>query len=132
MRPESQGLLVTARDVARYVISDTAGVAFEGSVSGQRLRQSVLYSFMVIGEALSRLRRRDEDLARTIADIHEVVAMRNVLIHGYDVTDYDIVWRAIKEKLPVLVLQVEGTDDAQRSARRAAQTAQELDQLLGR
>jgi uncharacterized protein with HEPN domain len=33
--------------------------------------------------------------------------MRNVLIHGYDITDFAIVWRAIKEKLPALVLQID-------------------------
>ena len=107
MRPESVSLLVDIRDAARYIVDDTAAVTFEAFVGDQRLRQSVLYSFMVIGEALNRLRRRDATLAQGIADIDEVVAMRNVLIHGYDVTDYAIVWRAIKEKLPVLVSLIE-------------------------
>ena len=91
MRPESLGLLINIRDAARYIAHDTAGVTYEVFVGNQRLRQSVLYSFMVIGEALNRLRRRDEELARSISDIAEVVAMRNVLIHGYDITDYAIV-----------------------------------------
>ena len=107
MRPESVGLLVDIRNAASYVINDTADVSFEAFVRDQRLRQSVLYSFMVIGEALNRLRRRDAELARGISDIDEVVAMRNVVIHGYDITDFAIVWRAIKEKLPALVLQID-------------------------
>ena len=107
MRPESLGLLLDIRNAARYVANDTAGVTYDAFVVDQRLRQSVLYSFMVIGEALNRLRRRDAELARGISGLDEVVAMRHVLIHGYDITDYAIVWRAIKEKLPALVLQIE-------------------------
>ena len=33
--------------------------------------------------------------------------MRNALIHGYDVTDYPIVWRAIRESAPALRTQIE-------------------------
>lgn len=107
MPPELAGALIDVRDAARYFIDDKVDVTFEAFVGDQRQRQSVLYSFMVIGEALNRLRRRDVKLAQGIPDVDEVVAMRNVLIHGYDVTDYEIVWSAIKEKLPILVSHIE-------------------------
>jgi uncharacterized protein with HEPN domain len=71
------------------------------------MRQAVLYSFLIIGEAVNRLCRRDLDIAERISDLRQIVGMRNALIHGYDVTDYRIVWRAIHETLPILRGQVE-------------------------
>ena len=71
------------------------------------MRQAVLYSFSVIGEALNRLRRRDPDIAERISDLQQIVGMRNALIHRYDATDYAIVWRAIHETRPILRGQVE-------------------------
>jgi uncharacterized protein with HEPN domain len=64
-------------------------------------------SFLIIGEALNRLRRRDPDIAERISDLQQIVGMRNALIHRYDVTDYPIVWRAIHETLPILWEQIE-------------------------
>jgi uncharacterized protein with HEPN domain len=71
------------------------------------MRQAVLYSFLIIGEAVNRLRRRDPDIAERVSDLRQIVGMRNALIHGYDVADYPIVWRAIHETLPILRGQVE-------------------------
>ena len=67
----------------------------------------MLYSFLIIGEAVNRLRRRDPDIAERISDTRQIVGMRNALIHGYSVTDYPIVWRAIQETVPVLREQIE-------------------------
>ena len=33
--------------------------------------------------------------------------MRNRLIHGYDVVDYDILWDTITEDLPLLITELE-------------------------
>jgi uncharacterized protein with HEPN domain len=107
MRPETLELLVDIRDAARYIVEDTAGIAYETFVADQRLRQAVLYSFLVIGEASNRLRRRDPELTRRLSEIEGAIAMRTVVIHGYDIVDYAIVWQAIQEKLPAVIDQVE-------------------------
>ncbi|MGH2614151.1 MAG: HepT-like ribonuclease domain-containing protein [Thermomicrobiales bacterium] len=107
MRPESRVLLIDVREAARFIADDTANATYEAFVADQRMRQAVLYSFLVIGEALNRIHRRDPDLAQRTSDIGDVVAMRNVVIHGYDIVDFAIVWRAVQEKLPALALQIE-------------------------
>ena len=107
MRPETLGLLVDIRDAARYIVDDTEGVAYESFIADQRLRQAVLYSFLVFGEASHRIRRRDPELTQSIFEIGDAIAMRNVVIHGYDIVDYAIVWQTIQDKLPALILQIE-------------------------
>ena len=41
-------------------------------------------------------------LARRIPDIREIIAFRNVLIHGYAVVEHDRVWRIAESSLPGL------------------------------
>ncbi len=54
----------------------------------------------IIGEALARLRRDHPDLAEEIRDVHKVVGLRNVLAHGYDVLEHEILWDTVENKLP--------------------------------
>jgi uncharacterized protein with HEPN domain len=107
MQPETLGLLADIRDAARFIGADTADTTYDEFLNDQRLRQAVLYSFLIIGEALNRLRRRDPDIAERIPDLPQIVGMRHALIHGYGITDYPIVWRAIHETLPILRGQIE-------------------------
>jgi len=37
----------------------------------------------------------------------KIVSMRNRLIHGYDVVDYEILWDTITEDLPLLITELE-------------------------
>jgi Ribonuclease HepT-like len=37
----------------------------------------------------------------------QIIAMRNRLIHGYDIVDYDIVWSTVSEDLPPLIAELE-------------------------
>ena len=35
--------------------------------------------------------------------------MRNRLVHGYDIVDYDIVWSTVAHDLPPLIVELEKT-----------------------
>ncbi len=50
--------------------------------------------FEIIGEALNRLAKLDPDTAGRITDAAQIIAFRNVLIHGYDAIDDSRVWDA--------------------------------------
>src|SRR5260370_15641479 len=65
-------------------------------------RSAVERQFEILGEALGQLARLDATLAAKIPDLHEIVAFRNVLIHGYALIDRARVWRAVQDDLPVL------------------------------
>jgi uncharacterized protein with HEPN domain len=58
--------------------------------------------FEILGEALNRLDRLDATLAAKIPDLRQIVAFRNILIHGYAVIDRARVWRAVQDDLPPL------------------------------
>ena len=58
--------------------------------------------FEIIGEALAQLARLDAALAAKIPELREIIAFRNVLIHGYAAIDRARVWRVVEENLPQL------------------------------
>ena len=60
----------------------------------------------IIGEALARLRRDHPNLTEEIRDIHKVVGLRNVLAHGYDVLEHEILWDIVENKLPILKVDI--------------------------
>ncbi|MGN6204344.1 HepT-like ribonuclease domain-containing protein [Humibacter sp.] len=57
----------------------------------------------LIGESLGKLRRADPDLADRIPNLHQIIAMRNVLIHGYLVVNSRVVWLAATRSVPELI-----------------------------
>ena len=61
-----------------------------------------MLSDLILGEALRRLQRLDESLAAQITEHRRIIAFRNIIAHGYDGLDDDIVWQIITEKLGVL------------------------------
>ena len=66
------------------------------------LRSAVERQFEIIGEALAQLARIDAATAQKVPDLRQVIAFRNVLIHGYATVDPARVWRVIEDNLPPL------------------------------
>jgi uncharacterized protein with HEPN domain len=66
------------------------------------IHSAVERKFQIIGEALNLLSKADAALAASIPDLAQIVAFRNVLIHGYAVVEHPRVWRIIRESLPPL------------------------------
>jgi len=60
----------------------------------------------VIGEAASRL---SESTRKTAPEIpwHEIIAMRNRLVHGYFAVDLDIRWTVVHDDPPELIESLE-------------------------
>lgn len=85
----------------------TAGKSWEEYRRNRLLRQAVERNFEIIGEAMRRLTRESPETARRISEHERIIAFRNVLIHGYDLVDDELVWDTIKEKVPALFAEVE-------------------------
>lgn len=66
------------------------------------MRSAVERQFEIVGEALGQLARVDAAMAERIPNLREIIAFRNILIHGYAVIDRARVWRVIEEDLPRL------------------------------
>jgi uncharacterized protein with HEPN domain len=80
----------------------TAGRSFADFDSDLVLRSAVERQFEILGEALDRLDRLDATLTAKIPDLRQIVAFRNILIHGYAVIDRARVWPAVQDDLPPL------------------------------
>lgn len=64
-------------------------------------------SLQILGEAASRLPASLQAAEPQIAWA-EIIGLRNILVHGYDTVDLDILWRVAEKDLPPLISQVEG------------------------
>lgn len=57
----------------------------------------------VIGEHLARIRQIDEDRFNTASDPtwYKVIGLRNIISHGYETIDHEVIWHIISEDLAV-------------------------------
>ncbi len=106
MQPKTPKLLADVRDAAAFIMQITSGKTLEAYRADRLLRQAVERNFEIIGEAVGRLARIDPEIAARIGDHPQIIAFRNVLIHGYDLIDDAHVWRVITSDLPRLEQQV--------------------------
>jgi len=102
LKRDPKSLLWDAGEAANAIAAMTAGKSFTDFDGDVVLRSAVERQFEILGEALGRLARLDTALAARIPDLREIVAFRNVLIHGYAVIDRARVWRAVQDDLPAL------------------------------
>ena len=71
------------------------------------IKAAVERKFLVIGEALVRLRDEFPEILKSISDHSKIIGFRNVLVHGYDVIDDITVWSAVSEGIPKLLSEVQ-------------------------
>jgi uncharacterized protein with HEPN domain len=82
-RGEIVGLLWDALDFARNVRVAVGDTPLESYLDGGPVTWATERQLELIGESLGKLGRADPDLADRIPNLHQIIAMRNVLIHGY-------------------------------------------------
>ena len=66
------------------------------------LQSAVERQFITIGEALAQLLRLMPALQARISHARQIIAFRNILVHGYTNIANDVVWSALQQDLPVL------------------------------
>ena len=83
MRPDPRVLLADVDRAASEITRFTEGMDREAYVGDARTQAAVERKFEIIGEALNRLRQTHPEVAAHIPSLREIVAFRNLLIHGY-------------------------------------------------
>ncbi|WP_218000260.1 HepT-like ribonuclease domain-containing protein [Millisia brevis] len=79
------------------------GIRFDAYV-GDLLRESATErQLQNLGEALGRLRRCDPEVAQRVPNVHKIIGMRNVLVHGYATVNSRTVWAAATIDVPGLI-----------------------------
>lgn len=66
------------------------------------LRYSLLHLVCILGEAANRVSATGKAMYSQVA-WRDLVGMRNMLIHGYDTVDLDILWKTVIEDLPATI-----------------------------
>ncbi len=102
MRPDVRAYLWDIQEAGGAIQRFIAGMDVQTYAQTELVHAAVERKFEIIGEALGKLSKLDPDLARRIPDVRDIVAFRNILIHGYAAVDHVRVWRIAQESLPGL------------------------------
>jgi uncharacterized protein with HEPN domain len=95
------------RRAAEFLLHVTDGRTLDDYCVDEVLRTLVERKFEIIGEALNRLIKSDPSAAEQIPESRQIISFRNLLIHGYDVIDEEVVWKIVRQDLPILKSRVE-------------------------
>lgn len=106
--------LVDIARAARAVVSFVHGMQQQAFSRDLKTQSAVLYQLLVIGEAVKRL---SSDFRERHSEIPwgPMAGMRDHLIHGYDLVDWDEVWRTATRDVPDLLTRLAPLLPAQRA-----------------
>ena len=93
-------------NAARLVTDFIQGFDKSSFINDWKTHSAVLYQLTVIGEAVKRLSKEFRDQHPQIPWTL-MAGMRDNLIHGYDLIDWDEVWKTAKSDVPDLLSKVE-------------------------
>ena len=96
-------ILEAARDIEKY----THGLKYNDYLADSQVQAAVERKFEIIGEALNRIKKLDSSVLESISEHQRIIGFRNVITHGYNTLDTDLVWDAVRSHLPTLIKQVE-------------------------
>ena len=90
----------------QYLLDRAQGLEHETFLHDETLKRAFVRSLEIIGEAVKQL---PNDLKQRYSHLEwrAMAGMRDRLIHGYFGVDYDIVWDAVINKIPMLQREVE-------------------------
>lgn len=90
------------------IASFTQGKTLSDYLDDRMLQLALEREFEIIGEALNRLERIDENgLATHIPEYRRIIGFRNIIAHGYDIIDDDSLWDLTQTRVPELLAQTE-------------------------
>lgn len=77
---------------------------FQDYSSDVKTKRAVERNLEIIGEAVNRISKKNENLE--ITDKRKIISVRNRIIHGYDQVSDELIWSIITQYLPVLEKEV--------------------------
>jgi uncharacterized protein with HEPN domain len=94
------------RDAAREAVTFMRGRTRADLDTDRMVVLAVVKAIEIIGEAASRVSAAGQAEAPQLP-WHQMVAMRNRLIHAYFDVDLDVVWSTVQQELPGLLVDLE-------------------------
>lgn len=108
MQPRVEKLLMDIRLSCDETSGFCQGKTYAMFTQDRMLQLVVERQFEIIGEALYRLEKVDEEtLSVRIPEYRKIIGLRNIIAHGYDVVDDKALWDFVQNRLPELKRQVE-------------------------
>jgi uncharacterized protein with HEPN domain len=96
-------ILAAAVDIKAFIL----GYDLCSYRNDAKCRAAVERKLEIIGEACSRIRNEDPDAFDRMPYGHQIIGLRNRVIHGYDHVDDAIIWDVASDKLTAFVIEVE-------------------------
>ncbi len=105
--PHSLAKLLLDVEMAIGLIRDfTAGVTRDRFGRDPMVKSAVQMQFVIIGEALVRVRDAFPDAFASVSGGQRIIDFRNIIAHGYDIVSDDLVWDVIQNHLATLYDEV--------------------------
>jgi uncharacterized protein with HEPN domain len=108
MNDDVSACLYDIVQAGRAIHDFVEGESLESYVGNAMVRSAVERKFEIMGEALNRIKKLDQDVLTRIRNARSIISFRNILIHGYDSIDDRIVWAVVQNDLHELMVDVEG------------------------
>ena len=94
--------LIDIYQAAGLILDFTAGLEFSTFCEVAETQSAVLYQFIVIGEAATRLSEAFRQ-QHPVVPWRRIVDLRNILTHRYHAVDIQEVWGIVQRDLPSLM-----------------------------
>ncbi len=107
MQREAQKYLYDIQHAAALIAAFADGRSYDEYLADVMLRSAIERQFEIIGEAMTQLSKLDAGLATRISGHRDIIAFRNILIHGYASVNHRTVWGVIDTKLEILRQEID-------------------------
>jgi uncharacterized protein with HEPN domain len=109
MKTEVAKSLHDALQACRAIQIFTHGYSLEKYTKDLLVRSAVERQFEILGEAFSRLDALTPGCRDDYPAMGAIIGMRNRIIHGYDAVDDAIIWDAVENHVPPLIIWLQAT-----------------------
>ncbi len=102
MQLEVKSLLYDIHTACDLIVRFTTGKSYADYAVDEACQSAVERQFITIGEALNRLGKLNPDLLNRIQGHRAIINFRNILVHGYDRVETEVVWGIVQSHVTVL------------------------------
>ena len=106
MPREEAALLLDMLESARDAVQFAEGLEYADFVEDRRSQLAIVKAVEIVGEAASRVSLETREAHPTI-QWHEIIGMRNRLVHAYFGIDLRQVWDTVRDDIPSLIHELE-------------------------